>query len=102
MKIAKQLVVKKGDFNMNYIMLILYSWDLDYIAKPFATEKEAIQEMNRYLNKEIEIIRKENEYEPIVKYNDDTEVILLYTDDEYQSDADKAVYKVIETSHYVN
>ena len=87
---------------MNYIMLILYSWDTDYISKPFATEKEAIQEMNRYLNEEIKIIRKENNYKPIVKRNDDTEIILLYTDDKCQIYADKAIYKVIETSQYFN
>lgn len=85
---------------MNYAMIILYSWDLDYISKPFNTEEEAIQAMNDYLNQEIEIIRKESNYDPIVKKNDDTETILLYTDDKYRTDADKAIYKVIEIPHY--
>lgn len=87
---------------MDYLMLITYSFDTDYVAKPCATEGEAIAELNRYLDEEIETIKKESGYDPIVQRYGEQEVKLVYTDnvwDYAEGEADTATYKVIEIGH---
>ena len=89
---------------MNYLMLITYSFDTDYIAKPCATEDEAIAELNKYLDKEIATVKKECEYDPIVERYGETEIELIYTDNIWnyaEGEADTATYKVIEIGHGV-
>ena len=89
---------------MDYLMLITYSFDTDYVAKPCATEDEAITELNKYLNEEIETVKKECEFTPIViRYSDD-EVKLVYTNNKWDyvnEEVDTATYKVIEIGHGV-
>ena len=89
---------------MDYLMLITYSFDTDYVAKPCATEGEAIAELNKYLDEEIKIIKKESGYDPIVERYSEQEVKLVYTDNVWDYDegeVDTATYKVIEIGHGV-
>ena len=89
---------------MDYIMLITYSFDTDYVAKPCATEEEAIAELNKYLDKEVETVKTECEYMPIIIRYGESEVKLVYTDDKWEyanEDIDTATYKVIEIGHGV-
>lgn len=61
-----------------YIMSITYNFDADYIAKAFDTEHEAVMEMNRMLDEEVEIIKRESEYEPsVIRWNFD-DILLVY------------------------
>lgn len=81
-----------------YVMLITYSFDADYVAVRCETEKEAIDKLNEYLNEEIEIIKNESEYTPIVMEHMDTLKELIYEEaEEYiDSSSDIAEYRVIE------
>lgn len=81
-----------------YIMLITYSFDTDYIVVRCETEKEAINKLNEYLNEEIEVVKDESEYTPIVREHMDTLKELIYEEaEEYiDSDSDIAEYRVIE------
>ena len=84
----------------DYIMLITYSFDSDYITIPCDTEEEAVGKLNKYLEEEVEIIKNEHDYEPIVKRHGETDIELIYTDDETVEDfADTAYYRVVETNH---
>jgi hypothetical protein len=86
-------------------MLITYSFDTDYVAKPCATREEAIAELNKYLEKEVETIEVECEYTPIVVRHNEEEVMLVYTNDKWwrllEEKPDTAIYKVIEIGHNV-
>jgi predicted RNase H-like HicB family nuclease len=86
----------------NYIMLITYSFDGDYVSVPCETEEEAIQKMNEYLKEEVETVIKESEYIPIVKrYDDSLEAELFYIDNEMYIDTNTDIgrYKVIKIDH---
>ena len=61
-----------------YIMSITYNFDADYIAKAFDTEHDAVMEMNRMLDEEIEIIKRESEYEPSVIRFNYYDILLIY------------------------
>ena len=82
----------------NFIMLITYSFDSDYIAVPCETEEEAIEWLNVYLKREVQTVIDENEYKPVVREYMDTLKELVYEEDEnfIDSDADIAEYRVIE------
>lgn len=41
-----------------YITTVTYSFSSDYITKPFKTELEALTEMNKLIDKDVEIVRK--------------------------------------------
>lgn len=90
-----------------FLMLITYSFDVDYVAVPCATEEDAIREMDRYLEKETGIVKSEQDYTPIVLTMSETEKILVYEDiDSGISETnympfDHSVYKVVEISHNV-
>ena len=75
-------------------MLIEYSFDLDYVAVPCSSEREAIKIRDEYIYKEIEEERNTIGYTPIVRrYEDDLTVDLVYSHD------DVATYRVIEIGH---
>lgn len=88
-----------------FLMLITYSFDIDYVAVPCETEEDAIREMDRYLETEIGIVKNEHDYTPIVLTMSETEKILVYEDIERGINEtnympfDHAVYKVVEISH---
>ena len=64
-----------------YILTITYNFDADYIAKFFDTEYEAVEEMNRILDEEVEVIKRESEYEPsVIRWNFD-DITLIYAED---------------------
>lgn len=61
-----------------YIFTITYNFDNDYIIKKCNTYSEAINLLNRYLEEEIEIVKREREYTPsILKWEDD-DITLVY------------------------
>lgn len=78
-----------------YAMIITYNFDGESVTRGFHTEEEAIKCMNEFLNHEIEVIRTENGYEPLVQRWNDDDVTLVYApcDDPV---TDKAFYRVHE------
>ena len=90
--------------NTNFIMLITYSFDTDYVSIPCEKEEEAYHWMDKLLREEIEIVEKEKEYTPKVLEIDEAEKILVYYDDDYTHyddyyEHDYAMYKIIEVNH---
>lgn len=85
-----------------YIMLITHNWDTDYVSKSFYSEGEAIDFMNKLLDEEVELIKKENEYEPKVVRHFDNYVELIYDEEPYiDSGSDIAIYRVIRANTIV-
>lgn len=89
-----------------YIVVITYNFDTDFVAIKCKTYEEAVEKLNELLNKEIETVKRENEYTPsILRFTDD-DVTLVY-ESEYTLDLknvstreyllqDCAFYKIIE------
>ena len=85
-----------------YIMLITYNWDVNYVSKSFYSEEEAIDFMNKLLEEEVELVKKENEYEPKVVRHFDNYVELIYDEEQYvDSSSDIATYRVIRANTIV-
>lgn len=93
---------------MKYVMLITYSFDTEYIAIPTETEAEAIDTLHMYLNDEVEYVKIADEYNPVVIKMSETEIVLVYFNQEFESEPisadnyyehDHSVYKVIEIGH---
>lgn len=63
-----------------YILSITYNFDGDYIAKSFNTEKDAIAELNRMLEEEVNVIKRESEYEPSVLRWSPDDITLVYAE----------------------
>ena len=85
---------------MKYIALITNNFDSDYVAKPFATEEEAIAYLRKDAEEEIKITEYERGYKPVIKEYSDIEFELLYSDTEYYDTyVDKIFYRVIEIGH---
>lgn len=63
-----------------YIFTITYNFDGDYVAKKCDTYNEAIKLLNSYLEEEIEIIKREGEYNPSVLRWDNDDITLVYAD----------------------
>lgn len=84
-----------------YVMLLTYNFTTDYSAVPCETEEEAIKVMHKWIDAEIETVKTECGYEPVVKEYSDDEMVIAYTDDELYFDlyTDAATYKVIEIGH---
>lgn len=89
-----------------YIVVITYNFDTDFVAIKCKTYEEAVEKLNELLNEEIEIVKRENEYTPSVLRFADDDVILVY-ESGYTLDLknvstreyllqDCALYKVIE------
>lgn len=89
-----------------YIVVITYNFDTDFVAIKCKTYEEAVEKLNELLNEEIEIVKRENEYTPSVLRFTDDDVILVY-ESGYTLDLknvstreyllqDCAFYKVIE------
>ena len=83
-----------------YVMLITYSFDIDYVAVPCRSEEEALCVMKKYLDDEMRIVMEEHDYTPAVIDMCDTEKVLVYFDPEEGEIAadnyyehDYAVYK---------
>lgn len=84
-----------------YIMVITYSWDTAYVAVPCNTYEDAVETLNSYLKEEIETIKEECEYEPIVweRTVDLKELVYEESDLYIDSKTDVAEYRVIEVSN---
>ena len=89
-----------------YIVVITYNFDTDFVAIKCKTYEEAVEKLNELLNEEIEIVKRENEHTPSVLRFADDDVILVY-ESGYTLDLknvstreyllqDCALYKVIE------
>ena len=89
-----------------YIVVITYNFDTDFVAIKCKTYEEAVEKLNELLNEEIETVKRENEYTPSVLRFADDDVILVY-ESGYTLDLknvstreyllqDCALYKVIE------
>lgn len=61
-----------------YIVVITYNFDTDFIAIKCKTYEEAVEKLNELLNEEIEIVKRENEYTPSVLRFADDDVTLVY------------------------
>ena len=61
-----------------YIVVITYNFDTDFVAEKCKTYEEAVEKLNELLNEEIEIVKRENEYTPSVLRFADDDVILVY------------------------
>lgn len=80
-----------------YILTITYTFDLSYVCQPFETEGEAVQMLNKFLEKEISTIKSEDGYEPAVIRNSDTDVTLIYAKErEENKRQDEAYYRILE------
>lgn len=61
-----------------YIVVITYNFDTDFVAVKCKTYEEAVEKLNELLNEEIEIVKRECEYTPsILRFTDD-DVTLVY------------------------
>lgn len=80
-----------------YILTITYTFDPSYICKPFETEVEAVQMLNKFLEKEICTIKNEDGYEPTVIRSSATDVTLIYSKErEKNNRQDEAYYRILE------
>lgn len=61
-----------------YIVVIIYNFDTDFVAIKCKTYEEAVEKLNELLNEEIEIVKRENEYTPSVLRFTDDDVTLVY------------------------
>ena len=61
-----------------YIVVITYNFDTDFVAVKCKTYEEAVEKLNELLNEEIETVKRENEYTPSVLRFTDDDVILVY------------------------
>lgn len=93
--------LRKGAvFMKGFAMIITYSFDSDYVAFPCATQDEAQAVLEDYLAEEIETVRTESGYDPIVRRESDGSAVLIYADDEaFEEDADRAEYRTFEIPH---
>lgn len=61
-----------------YIVVIIYNFDTDFVAEKCKTYEEAVEKLNELLNEEIEIVKRESEYTPSVLRFTDDDVTLVY------------------------
>lgn len=61
-----------------YIVVITYNFDTDFVAVKCKTYEEAVEKLNELLNEEIEIVKRENKYTPSVLRFTDDDVTLVY------------------------
>lgn len=61
-----------------YIVVITYNFDTDFVAVKCKTYEEAVEKLNELLNEEIEIVKRESEYTPSVLRFTDDDVTLVY------------------------
>ena len=92
--------------NPTYTMLILYSFDSDYVSVPCDSFDEGLKIMNYCIEKEKHIVETESEYHPTILELATGEKIFSYTDSEFYDirpdnyhEHDYALYKVIEINH---
>ena len=87
--------------NDGYIMLVTYNHSTGYISVPCATEKEGIEVLNEYLDREKRAVERLFGYTPAVRKHGDTEAVLYCIDDPGRISAgtDTATYRVIKARH---
>lgn len=61
-----------------YIVVITYNFDTDFVAIKCKTYEEAVEKLNELLNEEIEIVKRESEYTPSVLRFTDDDITLVY------------------------
>ena len=88
---------------MAMIMLVEYSWDVDYIAVPCEDREEALEWRQKYIELEIQTERNEKGYTPSVVNVNDTETVLIYAEGikDYSavSEYEHMTLKIIEIGH---
>ena len=84
-----------------YIMLVTYNYSTGYISVPCATEKEGIEMLNEYLDREKRAVERNLGYTPVIRKHADTEAELFYIDDHGRISAgtDTATYRVVGIRH---
>lgn len=92
--------------NPTHIMLIIYSFDTDYVSVPCDSFEEGLLLIDKYIAEEKHIVETESEYHPTILEMTTGEKIFSYTDSEYYDirpdnyyEHDYAMYKVIEINH---
>lgn len=84
--------------NKYYLLLITYSFDIDYVSIVCDTKEKALTMLENMLEKEFNIIEKEMEYTPSIIRHSDTDITLIYSPiitKEYLM-KDHADYRIIE------
>ena len=87
-----------------YLMLIMYSYDCDYVAVPCNSKEEAEEWRNKYLEDEIKTVKKENGYTPVIEeIEEEDSVKFIYMDEEEYDrgygDEDFSIYRIIKIGH---
>ena len=94
---------------IGYVVLITYNFDSDYVAVPCTSIEEAKKILHKLLEDEIETVKTECEYTPIVnRYPEwDGEFAELIYEEEMALGSDAflmnvATYRVIDLNHNPN
>ena len=71
---------------LNFLMTVTYSWDTAYIAVPCKDYCEALSWLLQYLNAEIDRVKSEHEYSPMVLEDHDDKILVYATKQQYKAD----------------
>lgn len=63
-----------------WIFTITYNFDVAYVAKRCETQTEAFEMLNKYLQKEIELVKAESGYTPSILEWNAEDVTLVYAE----------------------
>ncbi|MCR4653821.1 MAG: hypothetical protein K5744_09045 [Eubacterium sp.] len=90
--------MEKEKCETNYLMLVTFSFDSDYIAVPCKTVTQAIDWMNAHIEREVSLTLSKDGYEPIVREIHEWAKELIYEESEecVDSKSDIINYTVIE------
>lgn len=87
---------------MKCLMLVTYSFTQDYIAVPCESEYEAKECIKKYIDEEIEKVKKEYHYTPLTYSETDDNVTLFYTSKNINLDTNTMECRVVVPGHGVN
>ncbi len=87
---------------MKCLMLVTYSFNQNYIAVPCESEYEAQACIKKYIDEEIEKVKKEYHYTPLTYSETDDNVTLFYTSRNINLDTNTMECRVVIPGHGVN
>lgn len=87
---------------MKCLMLVTYSFNQDYIAVPCESEYKAKECIKKYIDEEIEKVKKEYHYTPLTYSETDDNVTLFYTSRNINLDTNTMECRVVIPGHGVN
>lgn len=87
---------------MKCLMLVTYSFNQNYIAVPCESECEAQECIKKYIDEEIEKVKKEYHYTPLTYSETDDNVTLFYTSRNINLDTNTMECRVVVPGHGVN